>query len=654
MELASLKFLKAGKVEKAKKYYAEISALFVFLIYVTTLSPSIAPIDAGELATVQILPGIAHPTGYPLFTVTGYLFSFLPLFASKIYQMNFLAALWSALAVYFFIKSAEMIFDFNLKEKAKKEAKRKKKKNFKSDSLEKFEIDETAKIVSILFGAFLLAFSKTFWLQSTSVEVYSLQTLLFSLIIFAILKAATKEKPLLKNWLFVATALALGFANHMTTLLLLPGLALLYFYREEFTSESFRKIGVMLLLFFPLLALLYAYLPLRAAAKPLLNWSNPVNFENFWRHFTGRQYQVWLFSSWTAAKKQFVYFLSNFPSEFGYVAWLVALIGLFASYRVKKLRPLFWFFLVNFLFTVLYSINYDIHDIDSYFLLAYFSVAFFAVYGTARILTLKNFNRYLRIEILLALLFTEGILNYSKANQSDYYVLEDYTKSILSAVEPNAIILTYQWDYFVSPSYYLQFVESWRKDVTVVDKELLRRSWYYGQLQTKDKQILDGIQPLVKGFKHALVPFERGENFNPQLLEKYYRSIQTGLVSTNINARSVYILPELIDNEMRREEFSLPAGFSIAPEWFGYKVVKGKDYLPAELPNFKIRFPAKEDHYAKFVKDLISEMLAKRALYELAYGKSQKAKEWTIYLKKFNPSFLLPTELLNLFSQARQ
>jgi len=61
-----------------KKYYAVLTGLVVFIVYVTTLAPSVVEIDSGELATVQVLLGIAHPTGYPLFTLLGHLFSLLP------------------------------------------------------------------------------------------------------------------------------------------------------------------------------------------------------------------------------------------------------------------------------------------------------------------------------------------------------------------------------------------------------------------------------------------------------------------------------------------------------------------------------------------------------------------------------------------------
>ena len=59
-----------------KKYYGILVSLIILAVYVYTLAPSVVHIDSGELATVQATLGIAHPTGYPLFTVVGYLFLF--------------------------------------------------------------------------------------------------------------------------------------------------------------------------------------------------------------------------------------------------------------------------------------------------------------------------------------------------------------------------------------------------------------------------------------------------------------------------------------------------------------------------------------------------------------------------------------------------
>ena len=446
-----------------------------------TLAPSVVQIDSGELAAVQATLGIAHPTGYPLFTILGYLFSLIPLPFTKIFQLNILAAIYCSSAVGVFTYTIKYCLDnlsafkkkiSNQKESSKKDKKKGKYQIEKSDKQD--ELSENIKLIAAIFGGLILAFSRTFWFQSTSVEVYSLHLLLITLILFFLLKAYVNsfENDKLTHWLMFAFFLALGFTNHLTTLMILPGTAYLYFSRYKFNSASFKKLALMIALFIVVLVAVYSYLPLSASQNPILNWGNPLDWERILRHVSGKRYQVWLFSSFDSAGKQFSHFWSILPFEF-FVGLLLALIGLFVS--LFKSRTLGWFTLITFLFTLFYSINYDIHDIDSYFLLAFIMVAFFVAFGALKILEMKSIPKNYGVIGLSIALAIQLFFNFKEVNQSNVYTYEDYTKAVLNTVPENSIIFSYQWDYFISASYYYQFVEDYRRDVTVIDKELLRR-----------------------------------------------------------------------------------------------------------------------------------------------------------------------------------
>jgi len=628
-----------------KKYFYVLIGMLAFIFFLITIAPSVIQIDTGELAAVQATLGIAHPTGYPLFTILGYIFSLLPLPFSKVFQLNLLAAIYCSIAVSIFTYSAKLILD-NLSgfqfSKAVKEKSKKKKSADKTQIqivISPLELSETVKIISSVFSGLFLALSKTFWFQSTSVEVYSLHLLLISIIILELINAflfADKEKSISKYWIIFAVTLALGFTNHMTTLLIIPGVAYLYFTQNGFKARSFKQIIFMLLIFFPILILVYSYLPIRASQNPAMNWGNPIEWERIVRHISGQQYQVWLFSSTEAAAKQFNYFVGNLPEEFS-LTLVIVLVGLIVSFL--KARKFFIFNLVVFLSTVLYSINYDINDIDSYFLLAYISLSFFAVFGISQII-LSAANNKMKIAIPISLLIIflgiQFYSNYGTVNQRNNYVYEDYTKALLNSVPENSVVFSYQWDYFISESYYFQLVENFRKDVIVVDKELLRRSWYYNQLNTNHAGLLTGVKPEINQFLEALRPFEREEQFNPNLLENNYRKIMTGLVATNIDKHNYFIAPEIVNGEMRRGEFQLPQGYTLVPHLFLFKVVNTTNYVEAPLPEFKIIFPVVKDKYLTELEKIIGDMLIRRALYELQFNQTEKAK---VYAKKVVTDF---------------
>jgi hypothetical protein len=559
-----------------KKFYALLTGLFVFIIYLFTLAPSVVEIDTGELATVQATLGIAHPTGYPLFTLLGHLFYLIPLHMSKIYQLNLLTAIWCSLAIIIFVYTAKLVLD-NAKEfvpqKILSQAKQKskgKKTSAGSEKVDKnkYEIPEIKKYLSAVFGGLILGLSKTFWSQGTSVEVYSLQLFLFNLIILFLLKAfLQKDNPaelkLFNPWMLFAFFLALGFCNHMTTLFLIPAAAYLYFEKYRFNKTSYQRIGFMFIVFIPVLILFYSYLPYRAAQNPILNWGNPVTFAKLLRHIKGDQYHVWLFSSTAAAEKQLKYFFSNLPSE--YLAnSFICIVGLIASFFTA--RKFFIFSAVLFLFTVLYAINYDIHDIDSYFLLAYVALGFFVVFGIVQLLTLLKHAKHpyvTSVSLISIFLLVQIYFNYAEVNQSDVFTFEDYSKSALNSCSNNSVLFTYEWDYLVSSSYYFQYVEKFRPDVTVVDKELLRRSWYYHQLDNNRPKLFSMMHTDVNNFLSAVAPFESNDTFDPSLLEVCYRRIMTNLVGTNADSSNFYIAPELFENEMQKGEFTLPACYTL-------------------------------------------------------------------------------------------
>jgi hypothetical protein len=191
-------------------------------------------------------------------------------------------------------------------------------------------------------------------------------------------------------------------------------------------------------------------------------------------------------------------------------------------------------------------------------------------------------------------------------------------------------------------------VENYRKDVVVIDKELLRRSWYYNQLKTNHAGLLNGIEPEVNQFLEALKPFERKENFNANLLENLFRRIMTGLISTNIDKHDYFIAPEIVDAEMRRGEFKLPDGYFLIPHLFLFKVVKTSDYVDAPLPNFTIRFPGNKDKYLIEMQKLIGNMLVRRALYELQFNKTDRAIVYTKKIAAEFPLVILPPQLSKL------
>lgn len=63
------------------------------VLYLTTLAPGVTAGDAGEIATAITRLGVIHPTGYPLFTMVGHLFTRLPLPFEPIVKIEIMNAI---------------------------------------------------------------------------------------------------------------------------------------------------------------------------------------------------------------------------------------------------------------------------------------------------------------------------------------------------------------------------------------------------------------------------------------------------------------------------------------------------------------------------------------------------------------------------------
>ncbi len=572
---------------------ASAIALLTFAVYSLTRVPGLSFIDSGELAASATLLGISHPTGYPLFTLLGWIFAHLPFGSESIVRLNVMASLFCALgAGLFFVVSTEILSLVRGTGGGREDP-----------------AAGPAVRAGAAAGTLILAFSETWWLQSTAVEVYSLHVLLVALVLLTFLRAvACRGGGVDGRWYLFAFVLGLCFTNHMTTVLLGPGLLYLYFSACGGRPESWKRLGRMTPFF--LLGLTpYLYLPLRAAQNPPFNWGAPDSPERFFWHVSGKQFRVWIFSSGDAAVRQFKYFLSALPSETATVGLLLAVVG--GVVLFLRQRRLFWGTLILFVTCVAYSINYDIHDIDSYFLLAYICMALWAGVGTYwLVLRAGHWMAMPRAAAWgLPVLCAAAVLavNYPRVDQSSNTVVEDYTANMLGSLEDHAFILSYQWDFWVSASYYVQYVRHERTDVAVVDKELLRRSWYLRELRVRYPWLIEPCRKEVEAFGTELEKFERGRPYNPSVIEARFEEMVRSFIRTQSSRRPVYVTPEI------EPEFT--TGWQRVPAGLALRLYPDTLFHPSPLPQWIVRMPARKGKMEAATARLYADAMVRWAQY---------------------------------------
>ncbi len=586
-------------------------------------------IDTGELAAAIIEPGVAHATGYPLFTILGYLFMQLPLAdwfgMTLIRQANWFALLTTAAGVAMVAQVALLLI----------------RRSFP-------RLSPWSGYAASVMGALVFGGHRVVWFQSVSIEVYGLHILMLGLVLWALLLAWQQQE--LKPWLLVAVALAFSFANHVSTIMLTPVIVYIFLNTWGFKVQGFRVLGFMLVLFFVLIGLLYSYLFIASSRAPLTNWGFIRDWASFKYHITGQQFSTWVFAKGAAGKqfKVFIKSLLDFGGLAGILVLLASLVVLIAKGRTVAIV-----IGLAFMGCLLWAINYDIHDIESYFLLCYLSIAIMVGWAIAYILTLEKPFKYAIVGLLGLGLGTTLILGIKKNDYSSDYLFDAYAHDVLLPAKPNALILSKQWDHWVASSQYFQRGAGMRPDIMVIDKELLRRIWYLNYLEEKAGKYLTELGPLVTKFKIDLAPFEQGKPYDGNNLQAGYSAMISGLATTNYRKVAVYITPEMILDELPKGELKIPADIELVPMGLYLQALPADGvYKPSQWPTHLDRLFDKPvlqpTMYHKQATSIASIAIMWRAQYELRHQHQDLAKKWLALAKKVDPNIQPSPELAGL------
>lgn len=662
-------------------YAAFFVSAVSFVVYLTTVASGLDFIDSGELSTDVYTLGICHPTGYPLFTLVGFLFSHLPIASSIIFRLNLMAAFFTAIGaggvVLLMHEIAANWIDLTKRvrkpthhaqadnKKKPREAKpggakpiqrAQEKRAPEPQQIE--SLQSTTRISPALLAAttagLIAAFSATWWGQSTSIEVYPLHLALIPVVLYFFLRmlrldAATPR--LTKHGILFAVTLGLAFSNHMTTVLLAPACLYLYFAVRGFKKSSWLQIAWLAIPFCATL-LLYLYLPIRAAQSPLMDWGHPTTLGAFLRHISGGQYKIWMFTG--SASTQWDYFWSRVPIEFAYIGLFPAILGLFAIARrtieepklllrllaivcgayvanliLKALLPavgihipselatavlviascsrflrdrdirLFLFTLLLFFGCLLYAINYSIHDIDSYFLLAFLAVALWigsGIYYAMHLAERKQQALVVGLSCLVVFTGFELYSNYAEADESGNHMVDDYAMNLLSNLPQNAIVFSTQWDFWLSGAYYYQLVQKFRPDITVIDKAMLHdRAWYHAYLDKRAPGVMSKVKAEEEGFMRYLRPFDSGDRFDTLAIGPAYDAFIRALMSRNLD-HPIFATNEVLND--KQDPFL--DGMIVVPVGIAFRLVPKDSLMNPALTTPKLpKIVWHDEHYKR-------------------------------------------------------
>ena len=339
-------------------------ALASLALYVITSAPSVATIFDDSLEFQVVLPtlGIAHPSGYPLFTLIGKLETLLIPFRDPAGRANLLSALAAAVAVGFLYLVA---------------------RRFAGNRL-------AAALATVVF-----AISPAWWSQSTIAEVYALHGLLMILFLYLLLRWEEERRqsptgtlwPALRRvdrWLsFAALVAGLGFAHHRMIALLFPAALVFILWTDpSLLRQPRRWIAPVCLFVAPLL--LYLYLPLRGRSVTSLDGAYQPTFQGTLDWILARGYSVFLTGNPFNVSRGAGDFVTLFLDQFGALFLISALLGVATGWRWRPRH--YVFLMLATVATVAFGVAYKVQDIAVFFIPAFILAAIWAAWGLTPIL----------------------------------------------------------------------------------------------------------------------------------------------------------------------------------------------------------------------------------------------------------------------------
>ena len=248
-----------SKLEYLKKFNPSLEqlisiSLFVitFVIYFSTMAPTVSFWDTGEFIATSYILGIPHPPGSPLYLLVGKLFSLIPISSDIAFRVNIFSPLISAATISLLFLICNQFLD-------------------RVDT--KIE-NKTFKIYSSFIASLTFAFTHSHWFNAVETEVYAFSGFLTALVIYLVMRWSKEHKNSyhLIYLIFISYLIGLATGLHLLNLLTIPFIGLvIYFTLNKLSIKNFLlTIMLSLAIFFGVQNLIIKGIPLIAQSIGLI------------------------------------------------------------------------------------------------------------------------------------------------------------------------------------------------------------------------------------------------------------------------------------------------------------------------------------------------------------------------------------------------
>lgn len=494
--------------------------------------------DSTELALVAREAGIAHPTGYPLWSMISFLWAALPLPGwNPALTVNLLSCLFGAGA-----------------------------------SLVLYTLQRRLGIArpAALLGALTMAMGVEMWLQCGVAEVYALHVLLVGSVLLA--ASMYYQKSSQSRLFTMAFLLGLSLSNHMTSVLLVPPVMLLLFLSHGRRrpgaawpgwGDLLKASGFLLLGLLP-----YLYLPLRSMADPWPDYGNPETWEGFRWLVSGHQFRYLMFSSGPGyAMSEARGFLVQLTRQFSPFLLALAPVGAIFSWTVARKRVLAATLMLYTLLVMLHAVNYRIEDKEAYYLPVYLVIGVWIGYGGhwAGRLVRRLAERYTNrpaagwfttglIVLAAVILICQGTSAYNRVDRRSDRSLAQYTAAVIHSAEPGSLIISGDFNVYSAYLYGSLVRGDFHRYDCVLDY-LFPFPWYLEQLSRVSPEVIVPAAALEMARNDwakqggGLAGLEHGRQKEQVLI-----AIKRLIIEANISRRPVYL--HMRDDTIMKENWA--------------------------------------------------------------------------------------------------
>lgn len=422
--------------------------------------------DTAEFQAIGPVLGIAHPTGFPSYTLLAWLASvLLQPFGDPALRADLLSAILVAVGTGIAASSIVLL---------------------------------TRRWLLGVAGGCALAVAPYVWAIGLRADAHALHFFLVSLLVWLLIRwtiAVPHDPAGGGRWLFAA-AIVFGVAmgNHALTLLVAPGIAItIVALAPRLPRERPRLVLACALALVLTMVALYAYLPIRASMDPPLDYGHPVTLERLRYTVLAEQFRG-SFHGLPPAPEVLRAGLDLLVGQLGIFGWF-AVPGVVAT---LVLRPaLFSLTVPTFVITFLFALGYENADITRYFAVPLLMALLWSMVGLetawrascralgalrrrhrlgarVRPIQARRRSRSLRAAAVGALavaLVAPSVLalpeRFQHVDASGEVYASEWLESVLATLRPGAVVLSW-WSYS-TPLWYAQFVEGRRTDLQVID-----------------------------------------------------------------------------------------------------------------------------------------------------------------------------------------